>query len=273
MGGHLTFEHKENNRTQNINPYGTLNDREVEMGMETPNVKTQRVGNLNEKSKEDTSGLGLSPKSPGSDSKAAPSIPQTNADQDNIFSMQRVQVERESAPKIIQPSEWGAPESSFRTKDMDGLEEKSKVDYQVSQISRSEFTSHNNFEGGDQSVSNARNDNTDNARLASELRLVKQDLERLTVERDSMAIELRDFQQKSRAALNDSMLQDSKIAQLENELNAIRIERNSLLGEASANKNHNIELKAECNGMRGRLQDLEIQCENLKNVNIGLNSM
>ena len=69
------------------------------------------------------------------------------------------------------------------------------------------------------------------------------------------------------------MLQDSKIAQLENELNAIRIERNSLLGEASANKNHNIELKAECNGMRGRLQDLEIQCENLKNVNIGLNSM
>ena len=94
MGGHLTFEHKENNRTQNINPYGTLNDREGEMGMETPNVKTQRVGNLNEKSKEDTSGQGLSPKSPGSDSKAAPSIPQTNADQDNIFSMQRVQVER-----------------------------------------------------------------------------------------------------------------------------------------------------------------------------------
>lgn len=85
-----------------------------------------------------------------------------------------------------------------------------------------------------------------------------------------MGMELREFQQKSRAALNDSMLQDSKIAQLENELNGIRIERNSLLNEANANKNHNIELKADCNGMRARVQDLEMQCENLKNVNLGL---
>ena len=156
---------------------------------------------------------------------------------------------------------------------MEGVDDKSKVDFQVSQISRSEFNSNINFEGGDQSVSNARNESNDNARLASELRIIRSDLERITVERDSMAMDLREFQQKSRAALNDSMLQDSKIAQLDNELNAIRIERNSILADANANKNHNIELKAECNGMRNRLQDLEIQCENLKNVNMGLNAM
>ena len=45
------------------------------------------------------------------------------------------------------------------------------------------------------------------------------------------------------------------------------------MADANANKNHNIELKAECAGMRNRLQDLEIQCENLKNVNMGLNAM
>lgn len=121
------------------------------MAIETPIVKSQRVENINEKSKNDTSGQGLSPvrKSPGSDSKAAPSIPQPKTDQDNIFNMQRVQGERESLPKIIQPSEWGAPESSFRTKDMEALDDKSKVDYQVSQISKSELNSHINFEGGD----------------------------------------------------------------------------------------------------------------------------
>lgn len=95
---------------------------------------------------------------------------------------------------------------------MEGVDDKSKVDFQVSQISRSEFNSNINFEGGDQSVSNARNESNDNARLASELRIIRSDLERITVERDSMAMDLREFQQKSRAALNDSMLQDSKIA-------------------------------------------------------------
>ena len=39
MGGHLTFEHKENNKTQNINAYGTLNDREG-VALETPVVKS-----------------------------------------------------------------------------------------------------------------------------------------------------------------------------------------------------------------------------------------
>lgn len=69
------------------------------------------------------------------------------------------------------------------------------------------------------------------------------------------------------------MLQDSKIAQLEHELNSLKLERNSVLAESNQHRNHNVELRAETSAMRARLQDLELQCENLKNVNMNLNAM
>jgi hypothetical protein len=41
------------------------------------------------------------------------------------------------------------------------------------------------------------------------------------------------------------MLQDSRIAQLEHELNSLKLERNSVVAESSQHRNHNVELRAE----------------------------
>jgi hypothetical protein len=198
MGGHLTFEQQQNSRTQNINAYGTLNDRE-EMNAamdDTPASQTQRVAGGGEMGsyRKDNSKNGSSPGSPEHDGKAAPSIPPNmqNSDEENVFSLQRADSHTGNGPRIVQPSEWGAPDSSYRTKDLDGAAERFKVESQQTQISRSEFTSNVNYEGGDRSASLARQDSQEVARLQSELRLVKSELDRCAVERDALSGELRE---------------------------------------------------------------------------------
>lgn len=97
--------------------------------METPATKTQRDGAARDISKDETSRKPPSPQSPDNDGRAAPSIPPIHSDEENVFNMQRVD-SGPGNPKIIQPSEWGAPDSSYRTKDLDGLGDKFKVESQ-----------------------------------------------------------------------------------------------------------------------------------------------
>ena len=113
--------------------YGTLNDRNEDakqqevpqtiMDMERDEPYTYTMNNSGSLDEMDMS--------------APPSIPVGNSDEkSNLISLQKV--DEGSRPKIITPSDWGAPDMSQRT----------GPNHNMSQSRHSEFTN-NNYEGGD----------------------------------------------------------------------------------------------------------------------------
>ena len=106
------------------------------------------------------------------DMSAPPSIPvgpspDKDTEKSNLISLQKV--DEGSRPKIITPSDWGAPDLSQRT----------GPNHNLSQSRHSEFTN-NNYEGGDKQVIESQEIN----RLNNEVRNLKEQLDRTCNERD-----------------------------------------------------------------------------------------